>query len=124
MATDKECECISSAAKVINRASALSRSWDKIKYDYVEPENRKGEHFEKLYQLVHKDSTRLKEEVEILEKTCVIPQANVTNIYIEGKEMLDESIKNKNIANAVRGADYIRDSILYMLQDKKLIDCH
>lgn len=124
MATDKECECISSAAKVINRASSLSRSWDKTKYDYVEHESRKGDHFEKLYQSVHKDSTRLKEEIERLEKTCVIPQTNITNVYIDGKKMLDESIKNKDILNIVRGADYIRDSILYMLQDKQLIDCH
>jgi hypothetical protein len=123
MVTDKECECISSAAKVINRASNLSRSWNKIKYDYIEDESRKGEYFEKLYQPIHEDSTMLKEEIERLEKTCAIPQINVTNVYIEGKKKLDESIKNKNIENAVRGADYIRDSILYMLQDKQLIDC-
>jgi hypothetical protein len=132
MATDKECECIISAARVIMWASGLEDSaiigehYGDIEFKtavHVHPDKE----FNTLSQLINKDSLELKEELEKFEKTCDLSRASqrIVNHYRIGKTALDDAIKSegKNMGSASAAGSIINDAMQDAVTDKKLIRC-
>lgn len=132
MATNKECECVKSAARVIMWASGLEDTaligehYGDIKFKtaiHIHPDKK----FNTLSQLINRDSLELKEELEKFDKTCDLSFADmrIINNYKSGKAALDNVIKSegKNMGEASHAGSIINDATQDAVTLKKLIRC-
>lgn len=132
MATNKECKCIENAARVIMWASSLEEqgmigqhSGD-LRFKpprVVHP----GKEINTLSEMIHRDATELKEDLEEFSETCDISKVDEHDLYSynEGKSTLDDVIKSKgmNMIATSHAGSRINDSVQDMIASKKLVSC-
>lgn len=137
MATDKECECIKNAARVIMWASSLEEEGIIGQHSgdlgfkpprKVSPGPKEiPKEIRTLSEMIHRNATELKKDLGEFDKTCDMSKADIHTInnYNEGKAVLDQVIKSKgrDMSIASHAGARINDTIQDMVTLKKLISC-
>ena len=133
MATNKECKCITNAARVIMWASSLEEQgtigqhFGDLRFKEPRTVMPGPKEINTLSGMIHRDATELKKDLEEFDKTCDISKVDkrLVNNYNEGKGVLDQVIKSEGIdmnAASYAGAR-INDTIQDMVTLKKLVSC-
>ena len=132
MATNKECKCITNAARVIMWASGLEEQGTIGQHlgdlRFKTPRTVFGpKEINTLSEMIHRDATELKKDLEEFDNTCDMSKVDMrlVNNHNEGKSILDRVIKSEG--RDMNAASYagarINDTIQDMVTLKKLVSC-